>query len=166
MSTYTKNCMICPHCGARTDASVDHLKAGQSFGPWYCDECGGGYQGKANGAAIEVQKMSSRFSKTLDLLVLEPHDMPIYFVMAGKTYHAKPDVDDDYDGKQYFYEEHSCPTNWIGKTVMISSDGDTDPHGLLKFIRSIPRPSMSDNPYAVDEVIIAAFPEVAAPEAP
>jgi hypothetical protein len=111
-----------------------------------------------------VQKVSSRFSKTLDLLILEPHEKPIYFVMAGKRYREKPDDEDD--GKRYFYEEHSCPTNWIGDTVMISVDGDTDPHGLLKFVRSIPSPVMPDDPNAEDETIIAAFPEVAPPEAP
>ncbi len=164
MSTYTKTFIICPHCGAHTDSSVDHLEAGCEFGPWYCDECGGGYQGKANGAATEVQKVASRFSKTLDLLMLEPHDKPIYFVMAGKRYHANPG--DEYDGKRYFYEEHSCPTNWICNTVMISVDGDTDPHGFLKFVRSIPRTVMPDDPNAEDDTIIAAFPEVAPPEAP
>lgn len=164
MSTYTRTFMICPDCGAHTNFSVDHLEAGQSFGTWYCDECGCGYKGNAAGAATQVQKVESRFSKTLDLLVLEPHDKPIYFVMAGKRYHAKPG--DEYDGKRYFYEEHSCPINWIGDTVMISVDGDTDPHGFLKFVRSIPRPVMPDGSNAKDETIIAAFPEVAPPEVP
>lgn len=164
MNTYTKTFMICPHCGAHTNSSVDRLESGQSFGPWYCDECGGGYKGNANGAATEVQKVSSRFSKTLDLLMLEPHDKPIYFVLTGKCYHANPS--DEEDEKRYFYEEHSCPTNWIGDTVMISVDGDTDPHGFLKFVRSIPSPVMPDDLNGEDETIITAFPEVAPPEAP
>lgn len=158
MSTYTKIFMICPHCGAHTDSSVDYLDVGESFGPWYCDECGGGYQGNANGAATEVHKIKSRFSKTLDLLVLEPHDKTIYFVLLGNRYHPEPD--DGYDGKQFFYESHSCPTNWIGKTVMISVDGNTDPHGLLKFVRSVPSLALPDDPNTEDKIIITAFPEV------
>lgn len=59
MSTYTKTFIICPYCNTRTDSSIDHLKTGQAFGPWYCNKCGGGYKGKVNGVDTEVQKVAS-----------------------------------------------------------------------------------------------------------
>jgi len=155
MNTYTKTCIICPHCGAKTGSSIDHLVSGAKFGPWYCDECGHGYGGVANGVETVLEKSEQRFDKTLDLLVLDPSDKPVFFVLAGKRFvdHA----DDDGGNTRYFYEEHSCPTNWIGEAVMIAVGGDTDPHGLLRYVRSVP--ATSD---AHDDEIIAAFPEVAA----
>ena len=113
----------------------------------------------ANGANTTLEKVACRFSKTLNLLALEPHDRLIYFVVAGMRYHERPG--DDVDSSRYFYEEHSCPTNWISKTVMISVDGDTDPHGFLTFVRSVPMPTMPGDPNEDDALMIAAFPEVA-----
>lgn len=159
MNTYTKTFIICPHCDAHTNSSIDHFQKGESFGPWHCDECGRQFQGKANGKETQVSKVNGDFfSKTLDLLVLPPIDKPVYFVLEGKRYHDH--LNDDYDGKQFFYEEHSCPTNWIRNTIMIANAGDTDPHGLLQFVRSIPAPTFSGNCMEDDEVIISNFPEV------
>ena len=159
MNTYTKTCVICPHCGAQTDSTVDHLSAGQSFGYWYCDKCGGAYSGKANGAATEITKSDKRFSRTFDLLVLEPQKEPVYFVMAGKDYHDGHINQDTVDSKRYYYEEHSCPINWIGNASMIAVDGDTDPHGFLSFVRSVPV-SIGFDPNDEDELTVNAFPEV------
>ncbi len=162
MSTYTKTFIICPHCGAHTNSSVDHLDCGQSFGPWYCDKCGGGYCGNANGTTTEVRMVADTFKKTLDLLVLNPHDKPIYFVMKGRHYQPKTDIDNE--KKRFFYEQHSCPTNWIINTILISVDGDTDPHGFMKFVRSVPHPAIPDNKDIEDEIkaICAEFPELKA----
>lgn len=159
MNTYTKTCVICPHCGAQTGSSVDHLTAGTSFGPWYCDACGGAYTGTANGSETQVIKNDHRFSRTFDLLVLEPQAKPVYFVMAGKSYHRGQPDKDAAENKRYFYEEHSCPTNWIGNASMIAIDGDTDPHGILSFVRSVPV-DMNFDPNDEDELITDAFPEV------
>lgn len=37
----------------------------------------------------------------------------------------------------FFYEEHSCPTNWLRQCASVIEDGDNDPHGFLKFVRSV-----------------------------
>lgn len=165
MSTYTKTCVICPHCGAQTDKSVDHLPAGTSFGPWYCDACGGAYTGTANGSETQVIKNDRRFSRTFDLLVLESQTKPVYFVMAGKNYHLGQSDKDADEYKRYYYEEHSCPTNWIGDASMIAIDGNTDPHGILSFVRSVPV-AMNFDPNEEDELIMAAFPEVVGGDKP
>ena len=155
LTTYTRTFIVCPHCGAPTESSVDHLKAGQTFGPWYCEECGGGFQGKANGAQTEIEVVSSSFRKTLDLLVLEPQEEPVYFVMKG--FHSQgSSEEDEQDSTRFFYEEHSCPTNWIRDTAMISVGGDVDPHGFLKFVRSVPQPKLNGSENQITEI----FPEV------
>lgn len=60
--------------------------------------------------------------------------------------------------KEYFYETHSCPTNWIGEAVCIIEDGDTDPHGFLEFVRAtfVSKEAEPDNPDALFKI----FPEV------
>lgn len=38
--------------------------------------------------------------------------------------------------KQFYYEEHSCPTNWLEPEVM-AIGGDLDPHGAIQYVRHI-----------------------------
>lgn len=160
MDTYQKTCLICPHCGERTDSSIDHLQKGCKFGPWYCDSCGKSYEGVANGVDTVLKKCDKWKSDTLDLLGIPPHDKTIYFVLRGDAYHKGEAREDDWDGKQFFYEEHSCPTNWIRNTAMISADGDTDPHGFMKFIRSVKHPKPSVDMDDEGELITTTFPEI------
>jgi hypothetical protein len=72
------------------------------------------------------------------LLKLEGAAKPLYFVMEER--YGKPDEEDYQGNRQYFYEEHSCPTNWLPTCVAVIEDGDTDPHGFLTFVRSVPIP--------------------------
>lgn len=154
MNTYTKTCIVCPHCNAKTDSSIDHLKPGESFGPWHCDSCGGSFTGTANGSETQVVKGRWYFKKTYDLLVLEPQDKPVYFVIGGRNYDG-----DNGEHKRYFYEEHSCPINWLRDISMISFDADVDPHGVLSYMRSVEIPANLE-PSAEDQFIISQFPEV------
>jgi len=152
MNTYTKTYMICQHCGFHTNASIDHLEAGQEVGPWYCEDCGCGFKVIANGVDSVAIKTDDKFVKTFDLLVLDPQLKPVYFVMSGKAY-----MDIDEDQRRYYYEEHSCPTNWIGDAEMIAIDGNTDPHGILRYIRSVNRTCHYSD---AENVILDEFPEI------
>lgn len=73
------------------------------------------------------------------LLKLEGAAKPLFFVMEER--YGKPDEDDYQGHRRYFYEEHSCPTNWLGHCVAIIEAGDRDPHGFLSFVRSVPIPA-------------------------
>ena len=88
----------------------------------------------------------------LDLLMIEPDEHPVYIVV--KSYMAADDPDAD---KEYFYEEHTCPTNVLPCEAIIEN-GDEDPHGVLTFVRSIPIPADYDG--TADWRTL--FPEVAA----
>jgi hypothetical protein len=155
--------IACPNCGEPA-GTVDHIldKSGPtSFGPWYCDECGRGYNGSllANGE-IEVHLDDKTKVDTLDHLVLMPQDKPVHFLVKGMVF-----VDGDGnrgtdDNKRFFYEEHSCPTNYIGVEV-ISVDGDSDPHGLFKYVATADMPkdydSVDDYGDGIGTRMIAAF---------
>ncbi len=68
--------------------------------------------------------------KTLDLLQIP--GTAIYFVVPGEW------AADDMGFVEYHYNEHTCPSNWLGVDVI--ADGDDDPHGFAVYVRSVPRP--------------------------
>lgn len=145
---HTYRTVTCPHCNKDSGSRIDHLlppneSAVCAFGPWYCGECGKPFQGATNPKfnAVEVVKSDSRLDvkvPTLDLMVLPPQKHPVYFVLRGSDYrpegmgsmHPHPN-------KPYFYDEHSCPTNWLRNVDRVIIESDDDPHGLIQFVRSV-----------------------------
>jgi hypothetical protein len=138
--------VACPNCG-ETAGSVDHILDGtgpNSFGPWYCNACGRGYHGELlAGGEIELRLSDTTKVETLDHLVLLPQDKPVHFLVKGMAFVDEPGSRGDPGHKRNFYEEHSCPTNYIG-VEMIAVDGDQDPHGLFKFVASVDMPEGYD----------------------
>ena len=52
------------------------------------------------------------------------------FKVRGSRFQKRPDE----DTRRYFYEEHTCPTNWLRDVEEVSIGDNTDPHGLWKFV--------------------------------
>jgi hypothetical protein len=133
----TKTYAVCPTC--QQDAgSVDHL-LGQKFTTWwYCDACGHRYclEFKVDGEVV-ITRAPGRKITTLDVLKLPPQPKPVFFVVQGMRFEDGPDGGerDIAASKTFFYESHSCPTNWL-EPVMMYYDGDSDPHGVIEFVRS------------------------------
>lgn len=130
----------CPSC-AEGRFELTHLvnaralRASNSFGPWYCRGCGQGVAGEISpsGDAVELKVLEERVEEFYDLLKLEPQAKPVYFVVrASRALNSKCDL-------RYLYEEHSCPTNHI-HCELIVHDGDSDPHGLFKYVTSVTLP--------------------------
>jgi hypothetical protein len=95
--------------------------------------------------------------RDLILLKVDPASHPLYFVTLRRRYGA-PNKDSDH----YFYEEHTCPTNWTDEIVAVIANGDEDPHGFAKFVKRIPVPEgMDDNGDGADVMWTDLFPEVA-----
>lgn len=108
--------------------------------------------------------------KTLVLLKIESVTGPVWFVVEGvANYPIDPEYSSLLDSQRYFYDEHSCPTNYV-QAAMISHDGDHDPHGVFDLVdivwmtteflggKKIP---IEGNGYGDDEWIVAAFPQLA-----
>lgn len=135
--TFTRQFFRCPHCG-KGEQSAEHLSPGTSFGPWYCDLCGGSFVGRIDfEGRIELELRAERKIATFNVLVLKPQAKPVYFVVEGMRFEGGSlAVDDQHESSRYFYEEHSCPTNWL-QPVMVFHDGDADPHGLLEFVKGV-----------------------------
>ena len=163
----TWHCIVCPHCGeTNRDSSVDHLGTGQTFGTWYCDHCGGSYRGKiidAEKPEVEITPLPDKCVTTFDLLELPPNHKAVYFVVRGMRFSQHENGGRDPNDWSYYYEEHSCPTYWLRKTVAVVTDKDPDPHGFLRFVRGVDAPIDPDTQrqtFCLDEEeIFELFPE-------
>jgi hypothetical protein len=105
---------------------------------WYCDTCGQRYRlSFSRDGAVEIAPAKGRKITTIDVLKLSPQAKPVYFIVKGMRFEDDDTLEDDdrAGGKQFFYEEHSCPTNWL-KPEMVYFDGDADPHGLIEFVET------------------------------
>jgi hypothetical protein len=75
--------------------------------------------------------------RTLVLLAIDGTDAPVYFVVEGLAPYPEDDTTRD-EHERYFYEEHTCPTNFVGGDVVaLYENGDRDPHGAFRFVRSV-----------------------------
>ena len=55
------------------------------------------------------------------------------FVKDGEELKYPAEYDD------YFYNEHTCPTNFMPDVIGVrTDDGDTDPHGLFAYVKTEP----------------------------
>ena len=146
--TSTRTYVHCPHCD-KPDTTIDHVgfdKANgqiQSFGTWHCDHCGGGYRGQLlEDGTLELTLVEDKVIRTRDLVMIPAGlPKPIFMIMRGMRFssHEKMNAERgrDVNDRTYYYESGSCPTNWIPNIDKMIYDGDTDPHGVIKFVRGV-----------------------------
>lgn len=143
--------VACPNCGEPA-GSVTHLleeRGPRHFGPWYCDECGRGYSGEIQAdGGIELRLEDKMLVRTLDHLVLPPQTRPVHFLVEGMDFVDAKGNRRTAEEKRFFYEEHSCPTNYV-RCEVIAVDGDRDPHGLFKYVGTsdLPKDYDADEDY-------------------
>ncbi len=130
----TKHFINCPHCGSKSN-QVSHLfndgKQHTTFGPWYCDECGNAYKGKVIGKNVYIEKTDGKKDKCLTMLRKDN----ALIIFEDMYFNGELDL----ENKKYFYEEHTCPTNYLKVDMVVDlNDGDKDPHGIFEFITTIP----------------------------
>lgn len=128
----------CPACGKGAH-SVSHLKPGTGTA-WYCDErdCGKRFGLKVlSNLDIELKILPSRSVPTLVTLrsvdpvtiVVEGIDLVEGDLLTSRTY----------EHDQYFYDESTCPTNYLKRVIQVQdSSGDSDPHGIFKYVKTEP----------------------------
>lgn len=145
--------ILCPHCGNSKHA-VDHLFSDdkeKTFGRWFCNECGGGFTGKVKGMDVFVEKDKNRKDKCIVFM----RNGNILLVIEGMYFDGEFDI----DHQKYYYEEHTCPTNYLLDVLYVINleDGDLDPHGIFKFVSAIALKDIELN----DEEIIKIIPKEA-----
>lgn len=130
----TERYIFCPICG-KEGKRVDHLPIGCKT-VWYCDECGGEFRLQViEGGDVECEATGHRKDRTLVTL---RSDAPVTLVVEGMVFSQTPEDEREHH-VEYFYNEHTCPTNYMGNVLrVISGDGDTDPHGIFRFVKVEP----------------------------
>lgn len=134
----------CPECG-KHEFSVEHLfemmetykTTQKEAGPWFCDNCGQSWWMTVfKEGGIEVKPGKQRKIRQLAELEIPPLPYPITLHVETARYeslHEAPLGREDPDGHQYYFEEHTCPGNYLRATREIIVDGDNDMHGLAKY---------------------------------
>lgn len=132
----TKTFVHCPNCGD-AGSSVDHLTSGFSS-KWHCDCCGVRYRiemSETKEIKVGVDDMDEMSVPCAVLLELPPQAKSIYFVLKSRDY-GRAVNGERFEGADYYYNEHTCPTNWFRKVEIVASHGDCDPHGLFRYVAS------------------------------
>lgn len=80
----------------------------------------------------------------LVLLKVEPDSHPLYFVVKTRRYPRDGTDAEAREHDDYYYGEHTCPTNWTDDIVAVVSGEDEDPHGFATFVKRIPAPEGMD----------------------
>jgi predicted RNA-binding Zn-ribbon protein involved in translation (DUF1610 family) len=157
--TSTKTFVHCPNCGAQA-SSIDHLFAKREFKTtWGCDSCGSYFDLLVDGPdRVEVGINNERGVSVpcLHVLALRPRAHPVFAVISARDYGRK---EKPFDGAEYFYNEHTCPTNWTSDIEMLIDDGDGDPHGVFEYVESVDLPP-DMSPEDMDEFIHKSFPHL------
>jgi ribosomal protein S27AE len=139
IATRTTTHAVCPTCGELV-GQIDHLLSSRVETRWYCKRCGQQYGLRSDGDGhVDITPRRERCVTTYDVLVLPPQEQPVYFVVKGMRFDrldCKETPEEAREHAEFYYEEHSCPTNWL-RPEMVYIDGDADPHGLIKFVRRV-----------------------------
>lgn len=64
------------------------------------------------------------------ILELPPQTVPVRFKLYAPIYDHEKDLPDLPESNRFFYEEHTCPTNWLGQVDEIYFDDEPDVHGF------------------------------------
>lgn len=144
LQSETRHFFTCTNCDDQTKHRVDHiLKVAmshgrvQSFGPWACRSCQMQYSGVITPyGQMDVTQMEAPavpMDKCYVLLRHQPEAGIEPLVVILNT-HLSRDLRQNPDHLSYFYDEHTCPKNWLREVEVLSWGEDPDPHGLFEFV--------------------------------
>lgn len=134
--------VICPLCKNHTFGLGHLLKYIENskpyeVGPWECNSCHEHFNFQLYKDKSVKIKQVERDIKYLPFITLlkSTHDNPIYLIVKDNQ-HVKQG-EDVANYAAYWFNEHTCPTNWIKNVEVIIFEEDTDPHGVFQFVRTI-----------------------------
>jgi hypothetical protein len=136
--TISHQYILCPNCN-KSEHRIDHLKVGTEFGPWACDDekCGIYFNGirTEDGATLTVTDDTHR-AVFIELQYCDDPNLKI--IVSGMESSRGCDKNwwIEYPGHhEYYYNEHTCPTNFLLGVEQVDYKGDIDPHGVFEFVR-------------------------------
>lgn len=133
----------CPSCGDDDAFNVTHIGPGGypmslRAGPWFCDECGYGvdvrYDADSGSIFLPPADGDRKFSHNgIAVVCLPPQDEPVYFTVDACGVNEE-DEEDGLEAHRYWYEEGTCPTNFLRYVHQVRIGDDNDPHGLFELV--------------------------------
>ena len=140
----TKLHLPCPSC-TKPAGTIDHLKGHDVESMWYCDHCGSQIAFKLKNGNLQTALTGERVDKTLVLL----REDNIGLIVEGMRFLHKDGTNDTsmVENDAYFYDEHTCPTNYMRhvKAVIDLGNADVDPHGIFRYVCTLPwEPSIEE----------------------
>jgi ribosomal protein L37AE/L43A len=162
ITTYSQEYILCPHCGEKSGQRICHLydQTPRRFGPWACENCDKYFSGTVNAPSdvTLVKEDKPPKKRLLTLLKFPGKDGDVFFIQNHFDYGHSDPYDELQSHNQYFFEEHSCPTNWLRNTAVVVQNGDHDPHGFLEYVRTVRvEKDFDEDDY---ELVEKTFPEV------
>ncbi len=121
----------CPAC-AKSKHAVSHLGAGCRT-LWYCDDCGVRFDVHVL-SADQVDCSVIPDSRRKKILVRLRSTRPVTVIVEGMSFHPDDEPDGFVERQRYYYEEHTCPSNFLGVEKVMDDSGDEDPHGIFSFV--------------------------------
>lgn len=147
VETIEKNYFKCPGCDGKHDYShvLRHIKdkglCRLNFGPWKCFSCNTAVTGavmKNGDVSLNTTSLISDQVKTLSLLSLREEllnkDSTMFIIIES--------ISDNIDinkNMKYYFNNYICPVNYL--RVPIIFNGDMDPHGIFKHVKTIIYPT-------------------------
>jgi len=128
----------CPigECKGFHDISYFAERNSFSVGPWYCDACGAGVMLVKNNGLVNYKITGERKVDRLVLLDMAKDAKDVKIIVEGMRHEGGRHGSEEGDDK-YFYNEHTCPTNYLTGIVKIIEGEDADPHGIFEFNKGI-----------------------------
>lgn len=137
----------CPSC-ATGKFSYGHLRDsphGMNV-TWDCPECGAVINATATTGEPDkiMVRDTGKVERDYDTLVLLRYsastpEHPLYIVIKAKWYaHAQDRALGETD--VYFYDEHTCPWNYLRLPTLFA--GDNDHHGLFEHVKTVLVPTL------------------------
>ena len=124
----------CPSC-TEGHWRADQLRIGTET-KWSCETCHK-YARVTRLSEFEWETIPNGQKETPVVVTLQSVTEPKITLKlnAWKYAHSQNDTQEEYESHQrYFYNEHTCPTNWTSQIVEIIFQGDHDPHGVFEFV--------------------------------
>jgi hypothetical protein len=125
----------CPNWECSKLSRADQLTIGQST-IWTCDDCHLQFRIKRV-SDNDFETDLTGVAETPVTVTLRSATVPPITLKLNtwKYAHSQGLPPEEYESNErYFYNEHTCPTNWVHEIEEIEFQGDTDPHGVFEFV--------------------------------
>jgi hypothetical protein len=132
----TKLFVSCPTC-KKGEFRIDQIPVGAQYGPWECRICYA-YAMVRRLSSVDTQIDAAEGRKQTPITVtLQSRTEPkiILKLNAWKYEFSQNNTPEEFqEHERYYYNEHTCPTNFVSQIEQIIFEGDRDPHGVFEFV--------------------------------